>query len=95
MSTEQQRGGLSLGIPTELVDAIAGRVANLVADRLPGSRTPTSRSRTPPSISPARSHEIRELKDQGGSDTSATGVRLLFRHADLDAALTVREPERR
>ena len=95
MSDSNGNGSLALGVPPELVDAIAGRVADLVVEQQP---EPPARYL---SIDEAAEYlacpvsRIRDLKSQGRLKHYRDGRRLLFRHEDLDAALTVREPEPR
>lgn len=94
MSTEL-RNGLSLGVPPELVEAIAGKVAEMVAAQAPEQPDPYMRIEEAAEYLRCPISRIRDLKDQGKLRHYRDGRRLLFRRADLDAALTVREPEPR
>lgn len=95
MLLSQIDSAISLGVPPELIEALADHVA----DRL------TAQMSEPPSaylkIEEAAEYlacpvsRIRDLKDQGRLRHYRDGRRLLFRREDLDAALTVREPEPR
>jgi excisionase family DNA binding protein len=87
--------GLALGVPPELVDAIAGRVADLLTERLPEQPTPYMKIEEAAEYLACPISRIRDLKDQGRLRHYRDGKRLLFRREDLDAALTVREPEPR
>ena len=87
--------GLSLGVPPELVDAIAGQVAAQLAEQLPEKPMPYLLIEEAAEYLACPVSRIRDLKDQGKLKHYRDGRRLLFRREDLDAALTVREPERR
>jgi excisionase family DNA binding protein len=87
--------GLSLGIPPELVDAIAERVAERMVERLPEQSSPYLLIEEAAEYLNCPVSRIRDLKDQGRLKHYRDGRRLLFRREDLDSALTVREPERR
>lgn len=89
----EQASGLALAVPAALVDAIARRTVELLADRLPEPApdpyltvdqaadylsAPTSRIYDLVSLRRVRHHR--------------DGRRLLFRRSDLDAALEVEDP---
>lgn len=85
--------GLALGVPLELVEAIAQRTADLLAERLPNRPEPymtVEEAATYLACSPKR---IYALKAEGRLAHFRDGSRLLFRRSDLDAALVRREPE--
>jgi excisionase family DNA binding protein len=86
---------LSLGVPPELVNTIASQVASLVAEQLPEKPAPYLKIEEAAEYLACPVSRIRDLKDQGRLRHYRDGKRLLFRHDDLDAALTVREPEPR
>jgi excisionase family DNA binding protein len=87
--------GLSLGVPPELVDAIAGQVAGLIVEQFPEKPSPYLRIDEAAEYLACPVSRIRDLKDAGKLRHYRDGRRLLFRREDLDAALTVREPETR
>lgn len=88
----------SLAIPPALIEQIAQRVAEIVVERLPERPEPYLTvdqaaeylgcgHRTKPR---ARIYELVEAKRLR---VHRDGKRMLFRRADLDAVLTVEEPE--
>ncbi len=93
MSAREHDGGLSLPLPPELLDALAVRLVDGLANRLPDPAEPYL------GVAEAAQHlacptsRIYELKAQGRVRYFNDGRRLLFRRADLDACLTVHEPE--
>lgn len=87
--------GLSLGIPPELLDAIAERVTERMVESLPEQPTPYLKIDEAAEYLNCPVSRIRDLKDQGRLRHYRDGKRLLFRREDLDAALTIREPEPR
>lgn len=88
--------GFSLGIPAELVETIAKEVAGHMAAETPDPRpTPYMRIEEAADYLACPVSRIRDLKDQGKLRHYRDGRRLLFRREDLDAALTIREPEAR
>lgn len=86
---------LSLSVPPSLVDAIADAVAERLLDERPEQPSPYVKIEEAAEYLACPVSRIRELKDQGKLKHYRDGKRLLFRHEDLDAAITVREPERR
>lgn len=90
-------GGLALAVPSELVEAAAERVAELLADRLDALLAPPPEGyldvdRAAAYLAAKRSR-IYELAESGRLRSYRDGRRLLFRRDDLDAALDVREVE--
>lgn len=64
MSAEQHNG-LSLGVPPELVEAIAGKVAEMVAAKTPEHPDPYMRIEEAAEYLRCPISRIRDLKDQG------------------------------
>jgi excisionase family DNA binding protein len=96
MSAKQDHGSsLSLGVPPELLEAIATRVADQLAEHLPEPPTPYLKIEEAAEYLACPVSRIRDLKDQGRLRHYRDGRRLLFRREDLDGALTIREPEPR
>jgi excisionase family DNA binding protein len=90
----QSNGGLSLGVPPELVELIAGRVAELVAERLPDRPEPWLDADAAAEYLAAPRSRVYELVERGRLCPHRDGRRLLFRRADLDAALNAPEESR-
>lgn len=80
--------GHALGVPDELLTAVAERVAECLAERLPATQPEpyldVDQAADYLACKPAR---IYELKAAGRLDHWRDGRRLLFRRTDLDAAL--------
>lgn len=94
MSPAGQNGnGFALGISAELVDAIAERVSDRLIEHMPEHPDPYLKIEDAAEYLACPVSRIRDLKDQGKLRHFRDGRRLLFRREDLDAALTVRDPE--
>jgi excisionase family DNA binding protein len=85
--------GLSLGVPPELVEAIAARVAALLAEQLPNRPEPYMSVEEAATYLGCKPKRVYELVGQDRLAHFRDGRRLLFRRTDLDAALVRREPE--
>lgn len=90
-------GGLALTVPPELVEVVAERVAELLADRLDALLAPPPEpyldvDRAGAYLAAKRSR-VYELAESGRVRSFRDGRRLLFRQADLDALLDVRDAE--
>ncbi|MEK6276923.1 MAG: helix-turn-helix domain-containing protein [Actinomycetota bacterium] len=82
---------LTLSIPPELVEAIAVRVAELLAERLEPPADPYLDADAAAEYLAAPRSRVYELVERRRLRPHRDGRRLLFRRADLDAALT--QPE--
>lgn len=78
---------LALGVPPELVEAIAARVSDLLCERLPTRPEPYLDVNGAAEYLAAKRSRIYELVESGRLRTHRDGRRLLFRREDLDAAL--------
>jgi excisionase family DNA binding protein len=86
-------GSHALPVPDALLESLAVRVADLLAERFPETPEPyltVEEAATYLACAPKR---IYELKAQGRIAHFRDGKRLLFRREDLDAALRRREAE--
>jgi excisionase family DNA binding protein len=92
-TSNEGSNGLSIGVPDALVEAVAQRVAALLAEQLPNRPEPYMSVEEAASYLGCKPKRIYELKAQGRIAHYRDGSRLLFRRADLDAALVRREPE--
>lgn len=84
--------GLALGVPAELVEAIAVRVSDLLSERLPAPYEPYLNVDEAAEHLAAKKSRIYALVESGRLRAYRDGRRLLFRREDLDAALTIEEP---
>jgi excisionase family DNA binding protein len=78
--------GLALGVPPELIEAIAERTAELLAERLPDKPEPYLNVEQAAEYLAATTDRIYDLRRQGLPHFK-DGTRLLFRREDLDAHL--------
>jgi excisionase family DNA binding protein len=79
--------GLSLAVPDELVEALAGRVADLLAERLPHRPEPWLDVDGAADYLACKPHRVYDLKAEGRLRFAKDGTRLLFRREWLDACL--------
>ena len=88
----EQANGLALVVPPALVELLAARVVELLADRLPGAELPSYLTvEQAASYLACRPHRIYDLVSQRRLRHFRDGRRVLFRPEDLDAALTIEE----
>lgn len=78
---------LELAIPPQLIEAVAQRVASLLAEQIPNCPEPYFDVAQAAEYLAAKPRRIYELKAQGRLRHYQDGTRLLFRTEDLDAAL--------
>lgn len=79
--------GLGLTVPPELIEAIAERTADLLAERLPDKPEPYLNVEQAAEYLAATTDRIYDLRRQGLTAWK-DGTRLLFRREDLDGWLT-------
>lgn len=85
---------LALAVPPELVEAVATRVADLLADQLGGGAEPDPWLDVPAAaryLACGDEQRIYDLVHQGRLQRAKDGRRLLFRREWLDAALKTPE----
>jgi len=88
----EQANGLALTVPAALVDAIAHRTAELLADRLPEpAPDPYLTVEDAAAYLSAPASRVYDLVSLRRVRHFRDGRRLLFRRSDLDAALDVEE----
>ena len=78
---------MSLGVPPELVEAIAERVADSVIEHLPRPPEPYMNVDEAATYLAAPKSRVYELVERNRVRVHRDGRRLLFRREDLDAAL--------
>jgi len=81
--------GLALGVPSELIDAIAERTADLLSERLPDKPEPYLNVEQAAEYLAAPKSRVYDLVRDGRLRAHKDGSRSLFTRADLDAVLTV------
>jgi excisionase family DNA binding protein len=74
-------------VPDELVEALAGRVADLLAERLPHRPEPWLDVDGAADYLACKPHRVYDLKAEGRLRFAKDGTRLLFRREWLDACL--------
>jgi excisionase family DNA binding protein len=84
---ESANGVLSLGVPSNLIEAIAERTADLLAQRVPDQPEPYLNVEQAAEYLAATTDRIYDLRRQG-LPAFKDGTRLLFRRDDLDDWLT-------
>ena len=80
-------GDLRLAIPPELVEAVAHRAADLLAEQRPAEIEPWLNVEQAAEYLACPRSRVYDLRRQGRLPCRKDGSRLLFRRPDLDAAL--------
>lgn len=90
---ERPGSPFALGLPVEVLDAIADRVARAVIDRLPDPPEPYFTVEQAATYLACTNRRIYDLHSQRRLRSYGDGSRLLFKRADLDSALRADESE--
>ena len=88
---QRASGSLSLGVPVELIEAVAQRTADLLEERLPHRPEPYLNVEQAAEYLAASTDRIYDLRRQGLPHFK-DGTRLLFKREDLDAWLARGDP---
>lgn len=83
-------GALAVAVPPELIEAIARRVAEMLADQLPNRPEPYLDVDGAAEYLACPKSRIYDLRASGRLRTFEDGRRLIFRREDLDAVLSRR-----
>lgn len=87
-SPKRQNGaGLSLAVPDDLVEALAERVVDLLAERLPERPEPWLNVEGAADYLACKPDRVYDLKREGRLRFAKDGSRLVFRREWLDACL--------